>query len=173
MRKKRKQKYSFMRKITFILFVPIIMLFLGGCGTDEKIEIAEDNTDTKVTSYEIEISWDDEMIGEDYDIEFITDDDGSGYKIEKSAGKALIKTDNSDISFDLTYVWLPPVGTLNNLPRCEAKIYENGKLVENVSTDNTDYIYQAPTGAAGFGICSVDKGKLMDYSGEWQVFRRK
>lgn len=160
-----------MNKIAVILISIILAIPMCACAADEEVEIVENDID--VTPFVIEFEWDDEMIGDDYDIELVTDDDGSGYKLEKMKGKAVLEIENTNINFDLTYVWLPPVGTLNNLPKCEAKIYANEELKEIVSTDNTENIFTAPTGAAGFGICSAENGTLIEYDGEWKNFARK
>lgn len=153
-----------MRKYIVIMSA-IIALLLTSCSNAKKNTLKEpENTHPFV----IEFEWNKELIEDDYDIEFITDDDGSGYTIERDDGKAVITIDNPNISFDLTYVWLPPVGVLNNLPKCEVKIYENGELKEELSSDNTDNVFSAPTGAEGFGICSAKGGKLTEYSGEWK-----
>lgn len=158
-----------MKKFLFLLLSVVMTLTMCACSASKesasKIEV---NDKIDVTPFKIELKWDAELIGEDFDIEFVSEDDGSGYKIDKSNGTAVVTVQNAGISFDLTYVWLPPVGVLNNLPKCEAKIYENDELKETMSSDNTDNIYEAPTGAVGFGICSVRNGRLVEYLGDWK-----
>lgn len=180
-------------KKTISAMLLIVLFLLSACGTkqddivyetaeNETIEnettIVEDTTASEINSasddelpFIIEFEWNDELIEDDYDIEIITS--GSSYLIDKSEGKAVVNIESADMDFDLTYVWLPPVGVLNNLPKCEAKIYEKGELVETLTSDTCLNVYQAPTGAVGLGICSVKDGKLTEYEGDWKELPRR